>query len=241
MHGVESLDPARRREPLSYFTRSGPAGQIFRAAETTMPHGDWAIVGLGAGSMACYLQPGQTLTYYEIDPVVVRIAEDPRYFRFLSECAPHARLVVGDARLKLRSAPDAQYGLIILDAFSSDSIPMHLITREALALYERKLAAHGIIAFHISNLYLDLSHTLDALAHDAHLECVIEDDRAVSQPEFEAGKFPSTWVVMARNDADLNALISSPGSRGKWVPIHTTGGQRVWTDDYSNLLSAIHW
>jgi hypothetical protein len=239
IHGVESLDPAASREPLSYYTNSGPAGQIFRAAQNTMPQGNWAIVGLGAGAMACYLQPAQTLTYYEIDPVVVRIAENPSYFRFLSDCAPHARIVLGDARLKMRSASDAQYGLIVLDAFSGDSIPMHLMTREAVALYEKKLAPHGIIAFHISKLYLDLSHTLDALARDAHLVCLIEVDTAVSQAEFKSGKYPSTWLVMARSADDLSVLTSLPGSQERWAPIRTQSGQRVWTDDYSNLLSAI--
>ena len=240
-HGMESLDLARSREPLSYFTRSGPAGQIYSAAQSTMPHGNWAIVGLGAGAMACYLQPGQTLTYYEIDPVVARLAQNPAYFRFLIQCAPQARIVLGDARLKLRSAPDAQYGLIVLDAFSGDSIPMHLVTREAVALYQRKLAPHGLLAFHISNLYLDISGTLGALAQDAHLVCLIENDTAVSQAEIDAGKYPSTWVVMARNADDLAALTSSPDARGRWVPIPLGRGQKVWTDDYSNLLSAIRW
>ncbi len=241
VHGMQSLDPAASREPLVYFTRSGPAGQIFRAVQTSMPHGNWAIVGLGAGTTACYLQPGQTLTYYEIDPHVASIAENPRYFSFLRQCAPQADIVLGDARLKLRDAPEAQYGLIILDAFSGDSIPMHLITREALAMYQRKLAAHGIVAFHISNIYLDLGPTLDALAKDAHLACMIENDVDVPQAQIDAGKFPSIWVVMARNQADLALLASEHDAGASWVPIPAQRAVRLWTDDYSNLLSAIKW
>ena len=145
LHGIQSLDATRSREPLAYYTATGPAGEIFRAAQAKAPHGDWAIVGLGAGAMACYLQPGQTLTYYEIDPLVVRLAKDPRYFTFMEHCAPQARIVLGDARLKLHHAPDAHYGLIVLDAFSGDSIPMHLLTREALAMYQRKLAPGGLL------------------------------------------------------------------------------------------------
>jgi hypothetical protein len=240
-HGIESLDPAQSREPLSYYTVTGPAGQIFHAAESAAPQGDWAIVGLGAGAMACYLQPGQTLTYYEIDPVVVRIARNPSYFRFLAQCAPKSTIILGDARLKLHYAPDAHYGLIVLDAFSGDSIPVHLLTREAVALYLRKLAPRGLLAFHISNIYLDLSQTLAALAQNAHVVCLIEDDTAASQAEINAGKYPSTWVVMARNASDLSVLTSSQTSGGKWLPIAIRGRPNVWTDDYSNLVSSIRW
>jgi hypothetical protein len=240
-HGIEYLDPARSREPLSYFTRTGPASQIFQAAQSANPQGNWAIVGLGAGAMACYLQPGQSLTYYEIDPVVVRIATNPQYFRFLSQCAPQAHIELGDARLKLRSAPDAGYNLLVLDAFSGDSIPMHLVTREALALYQRKLAPHGLLAFHISNLYLDLAPILGALARDAHLVCLIENDTAISQAEIDAGKYPSTWVVMARSADDLSVLTWEPAAPARWTPIPQRPNQRVWTDDYSNLLTAIRW
>jgi hypothetical protein len=238
---MQHLDPALSREPLIYYTRSGPAGQIFRAVQTSMPQGNWAIVGLGAGTMACYLQPGQTLTYYEIDPHVASIAEDARYFSFLHHCAPHADIVLGDARLRLREAPDDHYGLIVLDAFSGDSIPMHLVTREALALYQHKLAPHGVIAFHISNIYMNLGPTLDALARDAHLACLIENDVDVSQSEIDAGKFPSIWVVMARDQSDLKLLRSEHDGPATWVPIPVHPPSSLWTDDYSNLLSAIRW
>lgn len=240
-HGMESLTAARSRVPLSYYTRSGPAGQIMQAMQTANPDLNWAVVGLGAGAMACYEQPGETLTYYEIDPVVARIAQNPAYFRFLSQCAPAARIVLGDARLRLKGAPDGQYGLIVLDAFSGDSIPVHLMTREALSMYLRKLAPHGILAFHISNLYLDMSGTLGALAQDAHLACLIEDDEFVSQKEIDSGKYPSRWVVIARNADDLNALTSLPQAHGRWIPIPMRAGRRVWTDDYSNLLSTVKW
>ncbi len=131
--------------------------------------------------MASYAQPGQTLTFYEIDPLVEEIAEDPRYFTYLTRCAPAAKIVLGDARLKLRDAPDGRYGLIVLDAFSGDSIPMHLMTREALALYLRKLAPGGLIAFHISNLYFNLAPMVGNLAQDAHLTAYIGNDTGLSR------------------------------------------------------------
>lgn len=244
-HGMQNLNPGASREPLAYYTASGPAGTILRAlqAKTLYDSGgktrkpNWAVVGLGAGAMACYLQRGESLTYYEIDPAVKRIASDPRYFTFLSQCAPTAPIVLGDARLKMRAARDASYDLIVLDAFSGDTIPMHLITREALALYLSKLAPGGIIAFHISNLYVDLDPTLGALAQDAGLVCLTADDTAVSQQQIEAGKFPSRWVAMTRSRNDSGALGTDP----RWKTTVVPPGTQVWTDDYSNLLRVIKW
>jgi hypothetical protein len=244
-HGIQNLNPATSREPLAYYTTSGPAGTILRAlqgktlvdnaGQTRKP--DWVVVGLGAGAMACYLQPGESLTYYEIDPTVKRIASDPRYFTFLSQCAPNAQIVLGDARLKLRAAKDGSHDLIVLDAFSGDSIPMHLVTREAFALYIRKLAPGGMLAFHISNLYLRLDPTLGALAQDAGLACLMADDTGIPQPMIDAGKFPSKWMVMARNQADFGALATDP----RWKTVVVPPGTQVWTDDYSNLLRVIKW
>lgn len=236
LHGTQSVLPARACEPLSYYTRSGPAGEVFDAVQARMPNGNWAIVGLGAGAMATYLQPGQSLTYYEIDPLVKNLAEDPRYFTYVSHCAPSTQVVLGDARLRLRDAPDGRYGLIVLDAFSGDSIPMHLLTREALALYLRKLAPGGILAFHISNLYLDLSPTLGNLAQDAHLAALIGNDSALTQAQLDGGKSPSIWIAMARRPADLAPLASNTSQLFRWRPVPVRPGARLWTDDYSNLL-----
>jgi hypothetical protein len=239
VHGTQSLSPDASCVPLSYYSRSGPAGAIFDAAQARMPHGDWAVVGLGAGAMASYLQPGQTLTYYEIDPLVAQIAEDPSYFTYLGRCAPATRIVLGDARLKLRGAPDGSFGLIALDAFSGDSIPMHLMTKEALALYESKLAPGGIIAFHISNLYFDLAPTLGNLAQDAHMTALIANDTDVTAAERDAGKLPSIWVVMAREPGDLDALTADTSRAFRWQPLRGRPDSRLWTDDYSNLLGVV--
>ena len=239
IHGMQSLDPARKWELLTYYEPVGPAGDIFQTSEARRSTSNWAVIGLGAGSLSCYTQPGQNLTYYEIDPLVAEIAQDPRWFTLLQHCAPQRKIILGDARLELRSAPDAHYDVIVLDAFSGDSIPMHLLTREALALYLRKLAPHGILVFHISNLYLNLAPTLGALAKDAQLAGVIDVDGAVSQAEIDRGRFPSIWVVMARDSEELSSFRA--GQTGsKWVPL-PGGSKRVWTDDFSNLLTAIRW
>jgi spermidine synthase len=238
IHGVQSLDKARSREPLSYYTKTGPIGQVFAEMSATMKRPvSIAIVGLGAGTMACYIRSGQALTFYEIDDSVKRIAMDPGYFTFLSQCAPDYRIVMGDARLSLRGAPDAGYTLIILDAFSGDSIPIHLLTREALQLYLKKLAPGGVLAFHISNHYLDLAPTLGTQARDAGLVSRVRDDTVVTLAEIDGGKFPSKWLVMARGEIDLGGLSGD----ARWEPAQEKQGTRVWTDDYSNLLGLIKW
>jgi hypothetical protein len=245
LHGSQSLDATRSREPLAYYTQSGPAGSILRAmhakqlsaSPTAERRPAWAVVGLGAGAMACYLQPGESLTYYEIDPLVVRMALDTRYFTFLEQCAPQAQIVLGDARLKLRTAPDAGYDLIVIDAFSGDMIPMHLVTREALALYLRKLAPGGMLAVHFTNLYVDLGPTLGSLAKDAGLVCLTEDDNRIPQAQLDAGKLLSRWMVMARSRADLGSLATDP----RWVTTVVPPRTKIWTDDYSNLLRVIKW
>ena len=240
LHGMQSLDPAKSRIPLAYYTAGGPAGQIASAVYDNSAR-DWAIVGLGAGAMACLAEPRQNLTYYEIDPLVAQIAADPRYFTFLRDCAPHAKIELGDARLKLADARDGQYRLIALDAFSGDSIPMHLVTREALQLYLRKLAPSGLIAFHITNQHLDLAPVLGSLAKDATLVAWIEDDSSLTEQQASDGKLGSRWVVMARSKADLTHLVASSESFASWVPLEGRSDARLWTDDYSSLLTVINW
>ena len=237
VHGVQSLDPGFRCEPLAYYTRSGPIGQVFEAFQQSPIENNVAVIGLGAGVIACYHQPHQRLTYYEIDPTVLRIAQDPHYFTFLSECGPPVRVVLGDARLSLRNAPAFGFGMIVLDAFSGDSIPIHLLTREAITLYLSKIAPHGILVFHISNRYLDLHRVLGPLAKDANLACLADDDAQVSQDERREGKFASWWVVMARDPGDLKPLRNLPS----WKNLGAGPGSRVWTDDYSNIVSILRF
>jgi hypothetical protein len=241
IHGVQSLDVEKNREPLAYYTVAGPAGQITRAVQDPAMGGEWAIVGLGSGAMACLAQPGQNLTYFEIDPLVARIAEDTRYFTFIHQCAPQAKIELGDARLKLAEARDGQYGLIVLDAFNGDAIPLHLLTREALALYLRKLAPGGMIAFHITNQHLQLAPVIGNLARHAKLVCWIEDDSRLTEEQARDGKMGSRWVVLVRNSADLAHLKAGADSLASWRPLVVKASDTVWTDDYSNLLSVIGW
>ena len=149
-HGAQDFSPGRERTPLSYYHRGSPIGQLLGALPPRVT-ARAAIIGLGTGSIACYSKPGERWTFYEIDPTIERIARDPRLFTYLRVCPGSFDVVLGDARLRLARAADRRYGLIMADAFSADAIPVHLITREALALYRSKLREHGIVAFNVSN------------------------------------------------------------------------------------------
>lgn len=230
-HGRQALDPARRREPLMYYTQSGPIGQVFTALPRKANQ-RVAVVGLGSGALACYQQPGESWTFYEIDPAVIRIARDPRYFTYLADCAPDAAMVVGDARLAMRSAEAGAYDLIVLDAFSSDTPPVHLLTREALALYMEKLAPGGVLAYHISNVYLDLRPVVAGIANDAGLLAYTRDDDRITYTELDNGKSGSRWAVLARDQADIAPLITDP----RWRPAVLDPSLPVWTDEYSSIL-----
>lgn len=236
LHGEQYRDEARRREPLTYYDRQGPIGQVFEtfSGDAAKPH--VAAVGLGTGTLACYAQPGQQWTFYEIVPAVERIARDPRYFTYLHDCDAEVNVVLGDARLSLTQAPDGHFGIIVLDAFSSDAIPVHLITREALQGYLAKLAVEGILAFHISNQHPRLHPVLANLAVDADLECRVQEQR-ISEADSKAFKCPSDWVLMARRAAGLGPLANDP----RWRPLPPEPGARVWTDDYSNVLSVMRF
>lgn len=230
LHGIQSLNPSRQRESLAYYHRSGPAGDIL-ALGAHDPSRRVGVVGLGVGSLAGLATPGQPWTFFEIDPVIVGLARDPRYFTFLTDSPATIRIVLGDARLSLAREP-AQFDLLVIDAFSSDAIPVHLLTREAIALYTQRLAAGGILAFHISNRHLDLEPITGGLARDANLVAVVRDDTATTSADRAAGKSPSIWLAMARSREDLRPLLSDR----RWQVARADEHQRVWTDDYSSLL-----
>jgi hypothetical protein len=237
IHGMQSLDPRRSREPLSYFYATGPIGQVLSTSSIRERVREVAIIGLGAGSLACYAEAGRHFTFYEIDPTVEAIARNSEYFTFLRDCSRDTEVVLGDARLSLQNAPPHKYDMVIADAFSSDSVPVHLVTREAIELYLAKLADHGILAFNISNRYLDLRPVLGAIAQNAGLACIVRDDSNLSEYEQSRGKLASTWLMMARNRADFASLASEPG----WQSPQVRPGSRVWTDDYSTIAGIIHW
>ncbi|HEV7889762.1 MAG TPA: fused MFS/spermidine synthase [Pyrinomonadaceae bacterium] len=238
LHGTQYTDPKRACEPLSYYHREGPLGSVFAALDVkaNARARSVAVVGLGAGTTAAYARAGEGWTFYEIDPEVVNIARDPAFFTYLSSCAgAPVRIVTGDARLRLREAPPSAYDLIVLDAFSSDAVPAHLLTREAVALYLSKLAPGGVIAFHVSNRSLELERVALGVSADAGLDArIFADERKPGDSGRDPNHDASTWVVAARDAEDLGPLARD----ARWQ----TAGARdqrleVWRDDFSNVVT----
>lgn len=236
-HGGQSIYPQFAREPLTYYHRDGPLGQSFAWLMRKNPDRRVAIVGLGTGTIACYGRPNETWTFYEIDPLIQRIAFNPKYFTYIRDCPPAKRVVFGDARLSLASTPDSSYDYIILDAFSSDAIPVHLMTREALALYLRKLAPGGSIAFHVSNRYLNLEPVVVELARDARVAGIVGADVAIATSQQMSFKMTSKWIVLSRRAQDHALLALQPG----WRVLAPKAEVGVWTDDFSNVFSVFRW
>ncbi|HWB14048.1 MAG TPA: fused MFS/spermidine synthase [Pirellulales bacterium] len=239
-HGQQrrSEDPNERPMPLAYYFSTSPIGQIFEAPLPVM----WkkppvAVVGLGVGSLAHYGQPGQEFTFYEIDPAVERLARDERYFSYLRSSRADCRVVLGDARLSLADAPDGHYGLIVVDAFSGDAIPVHLMTYEAMQLYLAKLAPDGVLAFHVSNQFLDLAPVLGNLAAVSSLVAWDQTESMVSAEEKAAGKASSQWVILARDDRDFGPLIED----ARWRLLTPDATMPIWSDHYTSLWGVAHW
>jgi hypothetical protein len=234
LHGMQSTRADRRGESLSYFTRSGPIGQVFAGVPAASAASQVGVVGLGVGSLASYAGRTQQWTFFEIDPAVEHIARNPDYFTYLQDCGVRCTVTIGDARISLGRVPEQQFGLIILDAFSSDAIPIHLLTREALSLYLSRLAPGGVIALHISNLHLSLSPVLGRLAEAEGLVALWQREPATAG-SFAEGKFPSEWMVLARDRASLGALLQD----SRWKAPVVRASTPLWTDDFSNILSVL--
>lgn len=226
-HGWEQLRGRWQGEPTSYYTRGGPIGDVMSAYDGTPRLDRVALVGMGVGTLAAYGEPGRRLDFFEIDPAVVDIARTS--FGFLRRSEGDVRVVVGDGRLSLQRRPDATYGLIVLDAFSSDAIPAHLLTAEAVRTYRRKLVPGGLLAFHVTNRHLTLAPVLAAQARRLGMTALARTDDSVDTPASV-----STWVVLAREDADLDRLRTRDG----WEPVPVAGA-RAWTDDYSSLVQVL--
>jgi spermidine synthase len=220
---------------VTYYHPTGPIGQLFDAFSGDKMKKHYAVVGLGTGTLASYGQAGQAITFYEIDPTVVRLSgPEGKFFTFVQKTPAKVDIVMGDARLRLADAPDKQYGFIFLDAFSSDAIPIHLITREALELYMKKLTDDGIVVFHISNRYLDLEPVLGNLAENLGLVGIVQYDR----DEEPTAKSSSHWVLISKKRENFGKLAEDE----RWTtlkPDHQKVG--IWTDDFSNIVSVFDW
>ena len=240
IHGVQGLldDDGKpltgRPKPTGYYYEGSPIAEAIRAVQgRSSGPVRFGLIGLGTGSIACLARPDDPVRYYEIDPAVVEIAKDPTLFTFLSQCRPDVPIVLGDARLTFSEAEDASYDMIIVDAFSSDAIPIHLLTREAMAIYLKKLAPGGVVLMHVSNRHLELASVVANVAN-AHgmVTRVNSGEEERDEDEYEFG---GTVVAAARNEADFGALLKAE----HWRELKPDRRQRVWTDDYSNIVGAI--
>ena len=230
LHGTQFLDE-RKTEPTTYYVRAGPLGQVFEQIHANVTRPSIAIVGLGAGTTAAYALDADAFTFFEIDKAVLDIARDPRYFSYLSD-APHpARIVLGDGRLSLAAEHAGVYDLIILDAFSSDSVPVHLLTREAMATYAKTLRPGGLVVYHLSNRYYELSpavmSTARSLGYSA-LAASYQPDATVVESLDGTG---STWVVVGATAAAVEPFGALGWSDRPPGPI--------LTDDFSDLLRTL--
>jgi SAM-dependent methyltransferase len=241
MHGKQALDPALARVPLAYYHPTGPAGDVLGplpgpdAAAAPAPR-RIGVIGLGIGSLAAYAHPGDTWTFFEINPAVVDVAKN--HFSYVANAEKTAALhvEVGDARLRLREGEAGRFDTLVLDAFSSDAVPTHLVTREALRVYRRSLRPGGLLLAHITNEHVRLRPVLGALARDAGLVAVGRRDDSGPDDEQATGKAASEWVILTDSRAELDRVLRM----GKdWRPLEAPPSQSVWTDDYANVLGAL--
>jgi hypothetical protein len=237
LHGNQDMDPNNLRTPRTYYDREGPLAQVFESLRTVRKLQHVGVMGLGTGTTSCYHEPNETMTFFEIDPTMERIARDPKLFRYLELCGPDVNVVIGDGRQNLSLTRNGTFDLLVLDAFSSDAIPVHLLTREALAIYLHKVAPGGIVLFHISNRFVDLEPVVANLAADAGAAALLQEYSPSSEQESAAGACASTWVAVARERADLGLLEANE----RWHPPDLDDRVGIWTDDYSNIFRTLIW
>ncbi|HET7124363.1 MAG TPA: class I SAM-dependent methyltransferase [Bradyrhizobium sp.] len=239
IHGAEKFQNndgtpvTGRPEPITYYHEDGGIGQAIEAVrERKAAPLRVAVIGLGAGTLACASKPGENWKFFEIDQTMVDTARDPKYFAYIQSCEPDLKPVIGDARLTFAREPDGIYDLIIVDAYSSDAIPVHLATQQAMAIYKSKLAPQGAVVVHVSNRHLELSSVIVGIAGANNLKSWIYNEDSDRDDEYI---FATSVVVCAREEADVGKLASSED----WALEEADENQRVWTDDYSNVLGAV--
>ncbi len=230
-HGAQRLATHLETTPLTYYSRPGPMGQFFKIFDSQSEKWEIGTVGLGAGALACYAKQQQHWIQYEIDPLVIDIAKNPKYFTYLKHCSKNSTFKVGDARLSLTKEKDQKFDLLIMDAFSSDSVPTHLLTREAIELYFTKLKPNGILAFHITNRHLDIKKVIADHTNHFKLSALIQEFK----PKKEVPLVIATdWVVMAKQAETLAPLRQS--QLGNWKKLPLFFDMKPWTDDFTNII-----
>ncbi|WFU35378.1 fused MFS/spermidine synthase [Bradyrhizobium brasilense] len=240
IHGAEKFKNddgtpvAGKPEPISYYHKDGGIGRAISAIrERKGAPLKVAVIGLGSGTLTCASAPGEDWRFFEIDQSMVDTARDPKYFTYIQNCEPNLKPVIGDARLTFAKEPDGAYDLIIVDAYSSDAIPIHLATEEAMAIYKEKLAPQGAVVMHVSNRHLELASVVVGIADANDMKSWVYSEDSGRDNEYI---FSTSVVVSAREEEDVGKLASSD----VWTETEADEKQRVWTDDYSNVLGAVY-
>ncbi len=241
-HGWEGVGPLSGK-PTSYYHPSGPIGGLFMALQEDPRLETVGVVGMGAGSLAAYARPGQQWVFFEIDPDILQIAVNPEYFTFLARARERRdgdekvdiRFFLGDGRQGLEQSEEGRFGVLVLDAFSGDSIPVHLLTLEAIQADVSRLRPGGLLAFHVSNRHVDLEPVLSAAAAAIGWHAWLREDDGTAHPE--EGQRPSIWMVLAREESDVAPVLA----QGGWRPAREAEPERLWTDDHVKLLGSLRW
>lgn len=236
-HGIQIKIPVDLQTmPTSYYSKKGPIGDIFNVLDPISNYKEkMGVVGLGTGTLSCYVKPGRTWTFFEIDPLTVQIAKDSGIFKFLPKCAPNANIVLGDARLSLQKSNNNTFDVLFVDAFSSDAIPMHLLTKEALDMYMSKIKKDGAVAIHVSNKYVDLTPVLAGYSKTANIKGYLKNHTSSKQDKEDLSITSSSWVVLSKNKRFLKALLETKG----WQDIASSSKKVFWSDDFSNIIPLI--
>jgi hypothetical protein len=236
LHGLQNSSPGKELEPTTYYARRSGVGIALAAAPKLYgPRARIGVVGLGTGTLACYKRPGQTWRFFEIDPAIVRIATESGYFSFVSRCAPEADVVLGDARLTLARQPAGGLDMLAIDAFSSDTVPMHLLTREAFEVYGRALQPKGMLLVHISNRYLNLRPVIAAAARDGGWHASLLR-YSPSAAQVKANATASVWIVLSRDQDRIDTMFFADGHFAPWEDLKPRPGFSGWSDDHASIL-----
>ncbi len=237
LHGSQWESATHRDEPLIYYHTQGPVGDVFAAYGAKPLFDRVGLVGLGTGSIAAYGREGQELRFFEIDPAVVRLSSAGGHFHYVERSKARCEFVMGDARLSIANEADGSLGAILLDAFSSDAVPVHLLTREAVKLYMSKLRPGGVVVFHVSNRYLELEPVVSGVTRDLGLVAAMRNDAVPDAESKSTLHFGSNWIAAARTREDLAPLLKRVG----WEVMEARPGDRVWTDDFSSFVGIFQW
>ncbi len=242
MHGIERKVDIRPVFPLAYYSRESPIGAIFRAGRINRASQNIGIIGLGCGTLAWYGRPWQHFDFYEIDPEVIKIAENPAYFTYLKDCRASWKNIVGDARINLQAVPDKSYDLLVIDAYSSDAVPTHLLTVEAFRLYRSKLKDDGILALHTSNRYFDFLPVIRRICDEIRMRSMVGNDNpknySLRYDDYDMSMISrSQWVAATDSDAAAKLLKVF----WRWESLPEKAGMDLWTDDHASLFQVYKW